>query len=204
MRAPLTTTLISDPENPSVIDANSLKSFSCNEFGVFPILILKISARACADGRGMYTRFSKRRSIAGSSSQGTFVAPRTNTRPSLAFPPTPSIWTMNSVFTLRDASFSPSLLALTRESTSSMNIILGDFFRATKKRFFTNFSLSPWNFERRLEDEHDMKVESASVATALARWLLPVPGGPNRRMPRHGFSFPTKRFGNFTGRMTAS
>lgn len=35
--------------------------------------------------------------------------------------------------------------------------------------------------------ETEKKVEvSASVATALARNDLPVPGGPNRRIPRHG------------------
>ncbi len=31
-----------------------------------------------------------------------------------------------------------------------------------------------------------MKLAPASVATALASIVFPVPGGPNRRMPLHG------------------
>jgi hypothetical protein len=36
------------------------------------------------------------------------------------------------------------------------------------------------------------KVESASVATALAKYDFPVPGGPYSRIPLHGFRFPVK------------
>lgn len=43
----------------------------------------------------------------------------------------------------------------------------------------------------RSEDEIEKKVEvPASVATAFAMYDFPVPGGPNRRIPRHGFRFP--------------
>lgn len=39
----------------------------------------------------------------------------------------------------------------------------------------------------------EKKVELlASVATALARYDFPVPGGPNRRIPRQGVRFPTQ------------
>jgi hypothetical protein len=34
------------------------------------------------------------------------------------------------------------------------------------------------------------KVESASVATAFARYDFPVPGGPYRRKARHGLRLP--------------
>lgn len=45
----------------------------------------------------------------------------------------------------------------------------------------------------RSDDEIEKNVElSASVATALAMYDLPVPGGPNNRIPRHGFRFPAK------------
>lgn len=38
----------------------------------------------------------------------------------------------------------------------------------------------------------EKKVELlASVATALARYDFPVPGGPNSRMPLHGVRFPS-------------
>lgn len=36
------------------------------------------------------------------------------------------------------------------------------------------------------------KVESASVATALAKYDFPVPGGPYRRNALHGLLFPKK------------
>ena len=35
-------------------------------------------------------------------------------------------------------------------------------------------------------------MESASVATAFARYDFPVPGGPYKRMPLHGFLFPAE------------
>jgi len=55
----------------------------------------------------------------------------------------------------------------------------------------TNFSDSPSHFETRSDEEIDKNVElSASVATALARYDLPVPGGPYKRIPLHGFLLP--------------
>lgn len=43
----------------------------------------------------------------------------------------------------------------------------------------------------RSEEETEKKVELlASVATALARYDFPVPGGPNSRMPLHGVRLP--------------
>ena len=44
----------------------------------------------------------------------------------------------------------------------------------------------------RSDEETLKKVESASVATAFARYDLPVPGGPYKRMPLHGFLFPAE------------
>ena len=55
----------------------------------------------------------------------------------------------------------------------------------------TYFSLSPSHFERRSEADAERKVEfPASVATALARYDFPVPGGPYSRIPLQGFLFP--------------
>jgi len=46
----------------------------------------------------------------------------------------------------------------------------------------------------RSEEETEKKVELlASVATALARYDFPVPGGPNNRMPLHGVRLPEIR-----------
>lgn len=167
----------------------------------------------------------------------------------------PCIWTRNSVLILRAASLSFSLLEPHRESTSSMKMIDGLCSRAKLNRFFTSlerekqqmvsvsfsysissrnglgshFSLSPNHLDTRSEEEMEKKVELlASVATALARYDFPVPGGPKRRIPRQGVRFPThtdtvllntvhtgglkmvlsykpvNRWGNLMGRMTAS
>lgn len=42
----------------------------------------------------------------------------------------------------------------------------------------TNFSDSPCHLDTKSDEEIEKKVESHSVAQALARKLLPVPGGP--------------------------
>ena len=91
-----------------------------------------------------------------------------------------------------------------------MKIIEGFFARAISNRDFTSLkielvstesdwlnrlthlSLSPCHLDTRSELETEMKVELlASVATALARKLLPVPGGPYRRIPFQGDRPPT-------------
>lgn len=64
------------------------------------------------------------------------------------------------------------------ESISSINIILGLCERAKSNRFLTNFSDSPNHLDTKSDDETEKKVELlASVATAFARYDLPVPGG---------------------------
>ena len=55
----------------------------------------------------------------------------------------------------------------------------------------THFSLSPSHLDMRSEEETEKKVELlASVATALAKYDFPVPGGPNSKMPLHGVRLP--------------
>lgn len=44
----------------------------------------------------------------------------------------------------------------------------------------------------------------ASVATALAKYDLPVPGGPNNKIPFHGIRLPVNKCGNLIGNITAS
>ena len=50
-----------------------------------------------------------------------------------------------------------------------MKMIEGDCSRAMANSWFTSFSLSPIHLETRSELEMEKNVESASVATALAR-----------------------------------
>ena len=91
---------------------------------------------------------------------------------------------------LLEDSFSPSVLFPQRESTSSMKIKEGFFALANSKSCLTSFSDSPCHLETKSEDEMEKKVESHSVAHALAKKLLPVPGGPYNKIPVHGFLAP--------------
>lgn len=59
-----------------------------------------------------------------------------------------------------------------------MKMILGLWALANSNRFLTNFSDSPNHFDTKSDDDTEKKVELlASVATALAKYDLPVPGG---------------------------
>jgi hypothetical protein len=72
-----------------------------------------------------------------------------------------------------------------------MNMMEGRFALAISKSCFTNFSDSPSHFDTKSDEDTEKKVEfEASVATALAMNDFPVPGGPKRRIPRHGFRLP--------------
>lgn len=64
-----------------------------------------------------------------------------------------------------------------RESISSMNTTDGFLARADSNMARTFFSDSPNHLETRSAEEIEKKVEFASVATAWARYDLPVPGG---------------------------
>jgi len=54
----------------------------------------------------------------------------------------------------------------------------------------THRSDSPIHFETKSLLDTLKKVLFASVATALAKKLFPVPGGPYNKIPLHGVRFP--------------
>lgn len=58
-----------------------------------------------------------------------------------------------------------------------MKMIAGFLSLADSKSVLTSLSLSPSHLLTRSEEEMEKKVESASVATALAKYDFPVPGG---------------------------
>ena len=89
----------------------------------------------------------------------------------------PCIWTRNSVFTRRDDSDSLSFRWPHKASISSMKTMHGCRSRATSNKHFTPFSLSPSHFERRSDELTAINVLLHSVAIALAKYDLPVPGG---------------------------
>jgi hypothetical protein len=76
-----------------------------------------------------------------------------------------------------DDSDSVSLRCPHKASISSINTIHGCRSRASSNKHLTPFSLSPSHFERRSAELTEMNVLLHSVAMALARYDLPVPGG---------------------------
>ena len=138
----------------------------------------------------MRTRLGTRRNNASSRSQGRFVA-AINKILSSRLVPAPSSCTRNSVFIRLELSWSPSPRAESNESTSSRKMTLGWRSRAILKSARTIFSDSPTYFEvRDAADAAKKLLALDSVATALARKVLPVPGGPKNKTPRGGARSP--------------
>ena len=54
------------------------------------------------------------------------------------------------------------------------------------------------------EGERRREEGEVTLATALARRVLPVPGGPKRRTPPHGFLIPVKKSAMWKGSIVAS
>ncbi len=79
--------------------------------------------------------------------------------------------------TRSDDSDCVSLRCPHKASISSINTIQGARSRASSNKHFTPFSLSPSHFERRSDELTEMNVLLHSVAIALAKYDLPVPGG---------------------------
>ena len=67
-----------------------------------------------------------------------------------------------------------------------------------------NFSDSPLHFDTIVAALILKNVVLISVATALAKRVLPVPGGPNNNIPFQGSNKPVKKWGYFIGHNKAS
>lgn len=80
----------------------------------------------------------------------------------------------------------------------------GFFSRAALKSALINFSLYPTYLLIRSEEDTEKNVPSASVAHAFAKKVLPVPGGPYKRIPFQGFLLPVKIYLKRIGKITAS
>lgn len=170
-------------------------------YGKFATIIYVL---ASVVGKVTRMRFSSLLSSAMSSSQGKLLAAKRNTR-SVRDLIRPSSWIKSSVFMRLDASCSPSALRELRiESISSMKIVVGWWYRAKSKRTLISFSESPRHLLTIVDALMLKNVVRHSVATALASIVLPVPGGPNSKMPFHGSRIPWKKCGYFIGIKTAS
>lgn len=82
--------------------------------------------------------------------------------------------------------------------------MLGEFLRAVMKSYLSNFSLSPMYLLIMSELLNGKKLALHIVAHAYAINVLPVPGGPYRRIPFHGFRIPLKMDGNLVGKIIDS
>jgi hypothetical protein len=136
----------------------------------------------------MYILLVILRNAASSKSIGLLVAPITKILP--LSDATPSNCTKNSVFTLRAASLSSLLLAVSIESISSIKIMLGLLIYATANKVLIIFSLSPTHFDIKVLADILKNVDLHSDATALASIVLPFPGGPYNKIPFVGSLIP--------------
>ena len=68
-------------------------------------------------------------------------------------------------------------------SISSMKIMQGAFSLACLKRSLTLLAPTPTNISTKSEPESEKNGTPASPATALAKRVLPVPGGPTNKTP---------------------
>mmetsp|Transcript_51053 Transcript_51053/g.100073 ORF Transcript_51053/g.100073 Transcript_51053/m.100073 type:complete len:367 (+) Transcript_51053:163-1263(+) len=171
--------------------------------------IRKISSLASWFGSGTYIRFSNRRRNASSKSQGRFVVARTMTllllQGFVMADVRPSTWLRISLFIRREASCSElPPLVLARASTSSRKTIEGACARAMLNSVCTNFSDSPLHLDMMLAIVTLKNVNPAEPATAFASMVLPVPGGPCKRIPLHGCLKPVKNSGSNIGRSMLS
>eukprot|EP00160_Parvularia_atlantis_P008070 Unigene1729_Nuclearia_a/m.5310 Unigene1729_Nuclearia_a/g.5310 ORF Unigene1729_Nuclearia_a/g.5310 Unigene1729_Nuclearia_a/m.5310 type:complete len:430 (-) Unigene1729_Nuclearia_a:9-1298(-) len=152
---------------------------------MFLVWMRRISRRPVASGMPMSISRSKRpkRRRAGSIELGRLVAAMTTTleralRPSMS---------VSSCDTTRR---STSPLVFSRlgamASISSMKMMAGECFSASSNALRRFDSDSPASFDMISGPLIRKKNAPVSLATARAMSVLPVPGGPKRRMPRGG------------------
>ena len=89
-------------------------------------------------------------------------------------------------------------------SISSMKMMLGAFAFAFSKRSRTRLAPTPTNISTKSEPDMEKKGTPASPATALARSVFPVPGGPTRSAPLGIFPPSSVYFSGFFKKSTIS
>ena len=162
----------------------ALKSTVSSIFTLRP-WTLRIASRPLRSGSSTGIRRSKRPGLnsAWSRDSGLLVAARITTP---FFPSKPSISVKSWFKVCSLSSFPPMPLPsrfLPMVSISSMNTIQGAFSLACLNRSRTLAAPMPTNISTNSEPEMEKNGTWASPATAFARSVLPVPGGPTRRAP---------------------
>src|SRR5690606_38870219 len=177
----------SAPLSPGVAAAISPRSTSFAS-GTRRVCTSRIAFRPFLSGRFTTTRRSNRpaRSSALSSTSGWFVAaitmiPSRPVKPSISA----RIW-----FSVCSCSLAPPMAICPRarpiESSSSMKMIAGAFSRAWRNRSRTRAAPTPTIISTNSEPAMEKNGTPASPATAFARSVFPVPGGPTSSTPFGG------------------
>ena len=183
--ASLHTLAMSAPEKPGVCRASISTSRSSASLSGARCT-LKIATRSESSGKSTWIWRSKRpaRSKAGSRISTRLVAARIITP---EFVPKPSISVSSWLSVFSRSSLPPRAGFLPRArpmaSISSINIIQGDFSLAWLKRSRTRLAPTPTNISTKSDPDMEKKGTSASPATAFAKRVLPVPGGPTSSAP---------------------
>ena len=89
-------------------------------------------------------------------------------------------------------------------SISSMKMIEGALFLASLNKSLTLEAPTPTNISTKSEPDNEKNGTPASPATALARRVLPVPGGPTRSAPLGSFAPIWEYFSGFLRKSTIS
>ncbi len=195
--ASFTTLARSAPAKPGVRAAIDRRSTSGPSF-TSRAWMARIRSRPRLSGRSTSTWRSNRpgRSSALSRISGRLVAamtirPARESKPSISA----SIW-----FSVCSRSSwpptDPALRVLPIASSSSMKMMHGALAPAWAKRSRTRAAPTPTNISTNSEPDREKNGTPASPATARARRVLPVPGGPTRSTPL-GMRPPS--FRNFSG-----
>src|SRR5207342_2503286 len=155
------------------------------EIGLPRVCTSRIFLRPTRSGRSTTTWRSKRpgRRRAGSRMSGRLVAAIKMT---LSFISKPSISTRSWFSVCSRSSWPPPMPAprwRPTASISSMKMMQGEFCLACSNRSRTRLAPTPTNISTKSEPEIEKNGTPASPATARARSVLPVPGGPKRRTP---------------------
>ena len=182
--ASLTRLARSAPENPGVPRARTDSSTDSSR-GTLRACTLRICSRPRISGRLTYTWRSNRpgRNRALSKTSGRLVAAITIT-PSL--PSKPSISTSNWLRVCSRSSLPPPCPPprwRPTASISSIKIMQGACFLACSNISRTRDAPTPTNISTKSDPEIEKNGTLASPAMALARRVLPVPGGPTINTP---------------------
>mmetsp|Transcript_28067 Transcript_28067/g.56041 ORF Transcript_28067/g.56041 Transcript_28067/m.56041 type:complete len:333 (-) Transcript_28067:425-1423(-) len=193
------------PLKPGVRRATASRSTSAST-GLPRAWTLRMAVRPLKSGRSTLTRRSKRpgRRRALSRTSTRLVAAITMT-PGLPSKPSISVRIWLSVCSR--SSLPPAKPAprwRPTASISSMKMMQGAFFLAWLKRSRTREAPTPTNISTNSEPETEKKGTPASPATARARRVFPVPGGPSRITPRGMRAPRSEYFSGFFRKSTTS